>query len=197
MAGRQEKETFDMTITLAPLGTATALPTESDIRIYVACLAAYNSGHLHGRWIDAGQGEAHIWEQTRAMLAASPEPDAEEWAIHDYEGFEGAPIGEYSSLETIAEYAEFITEHETLGGKLLEHYGGDLEDAKAALEEYCGEFESVEDYARDLTEQTGTQIPESLANYIDYAAMAHDMEMGGDVFTIETGFQQVHVFWAR
>lgn len=28
-------------------------------RVYVACLAAYNSGFLHGAWIDAGQGEAH------------------------------------------------------------------------------------------------------------------------------------------
>ncbi len=191
------EETFDMTATTTPLGTANALPTESGIKIYVACLAAYNSGHLHGRWIDASQGEAHIWDETRAMLAASPEPDAEEWAIHDYEGFEGAPISEWTSFETIAALADFIGEHETLGGKLLEHYGGDLEDAKAALEEYAGEFESLADYARDLTEQTGTEIPAQLARYIDYAAMAHDMEMGGDVFTIETGFNQVHVFWAR
>jgi antirestriction protein len=194
MAGRREQETFDMTATLAPLGTATPLPTESDIRIYVACLAAYNSGHLHGRWIDAGQGEAHIWEQTRVMLAASPEPDAEEWAIHDYEGFEGAPISEYSSFETIAEYADFISERGALGGKLLVHYGGDLEDAKTALEEYCGEFESLENYARELTEDTGGEIPEHLARYIDYAAMGRDMEMGGDVFTIETGFQNIHIF---
>jgi Antirestriction protein (ArdA) len=26
-------------------------------RIYVACLAAYNNGYLHGAWIDAIQGE--------------------------------------------------------------------------------------------------------------------------------------------
>ena len=63
------------------------------VRIYVACLAAYNNGVLHGRWIDAARGEDHIWEETRAMLAASPIPDAEEWAIHDYEGFESASEG--------------------------------------------------------------------------------------------------------
>ncbi|MEH6808999.1 MAG: antirestriction protein ArdA, partial [Hyphomonas oceanitis] len=50
-------------------------------RIYVACLAAYNGGRLHGRWIDATEHEA-VWKEVRAMLAASPEPDAEEWAIH-------------------------------------------------------------------------------------------------------------------
>ncbi|MCH2458263.1 MAG: antirestriction protein ArdA, partial [Henriciella sp.] len=75
-------------------------------RIYVACLAAYNSGCLHGRWIDATTPD-EIWEQVRAMLAASPEPDAEEWAIHDYEGFEGASLSEYAAFETVCELADF------------------------------------------------------------------------------------------
>ena len=57
-------------------------PNLSTIRIYVACLAAYNNGYLHGRWIDATLGESHIWDETRAMLAASPIEEAEEWAIH-------------------------------------------------------------------------------------------------------------------
>ena len=61
---------------------ATPAPAQPDRpRIYVACLAAYNSGCLHGRWIDATTPD-EIWEQVRAMLADSPEPDAEEWAIH-------------------------------------------------------------------------------------------------------------------
>lgn len=65
----------------APLATTIALAMPDRPRIYVACLAAYNSGCLHGRWIDATTPE-EIWEQVRAMLADSPEPDAEEWAIH-------------------------------------------------------------------------------------------------------------------
>ena len=51
-------------------------------RIYLACLAAYNNGRLHGAWVDADQGTDHIWSELRKMLRASPEPDAEEWAIH-------------------------------------------------------------------------------------------------------------------
>jgi len=35
----------------------------SEIRIYVACLASYNNGVLHGRWIDATLGADHIWEE--------------------------------------------------------------------------------------------------------------------------------------
>jgi len=50
-------------------------------RIYVACLAAYNSGRLHGRWIDAAQDAEDIKAQIAEMLKESPEPGAEEWAI--------------------------------------------------------------------------------------------------------------------
>ncbi|MDT9165744.1 antirestriction protein ArdA, partial [Escherichia coli] len=58
-------------------------------RIYVACLAAYNNGILHGAWIDAAREPWAIYDDIRRMLRASPITDAEEWAIHDYEGFEG------------------------------------------------------------------------------------------------------------
>ncbi|KDA00731.1 antirestriction protein ArdA, partial [Hyphomonas oceanitis] len=63
----------------APLGTATALTVPDHPRIYVACLAAYNNGRLHGAWIDAITPDA-IRAGVREMLATSPEPDAEEWA---------------------------------------------------------------------------------------------------------------------
>ncbi len=56
-------------------------------RIYVACLAAYNAGRLHGVWIEAEQSPEDIWSEVADMLAVSPEPCAEEWAIHDHEGF--------------------------------------------------------------------------------------------------------------
>ena len=31
------------------------ITTNTEPRIYVACLAAYNNGILHGAWIDAAQ----------------------------------------------------------------------------------------------------------------------------------------------
>ena len=179
------------------LDTLTALPPAKlthPIRIYVACLAAYNSGHLHGSWIDALQGEAHIWEQTQAMLKASPETEAEEWAIHDYEGFEGVNLSEYASFETVAAIAEFIEEHGTLGGKLISHYGGDLEDAKKRMEDYLGEYSSLEDYAREFTQDCGPEIPESLSYYIDYAAMGRDMEINGGFISIQTAHDEIHIF---
>lgn len=41
------------------------------------------------------------------------------------------------------------------------------------------------------------EIPETLRLYIDYEAMARDARLSGDVFTVETGRDEVHVFWAR
>jgi len=33
--------------------------------------------------------------------------------------------------------------------------------------------------------------------YIDYERMGRDVELGGDIFTIETGYQEVHIFWSH
>lgn len=185
------------TASQAPLGTTSAPQLKDDIRIYVACLAAYNSGHLHGRWVDATQGVDHILDETKAMLALSPIENAEEHAIHDYEGFEGAPVEEYTSFETIVALVEFIEEHGTLGGKVLAHFGGDIEDAETAFENYQGEHISLAMYAEQLTEDCGPEIPDNIAFYIDYDAMGRDMEMSGDIFTIEITFDEIHIFGAH
>ena len=117
----------------------------------------------------------------------------EEWAIHDYDGFEGTYISEYADIANVSEMACFIAEHGKLGSELITHYGG-LESAERAIQDhYAGEFTSVADFAQQLTEDT-TESPESLQHYIDYAAMARDLEIN-DLVTIELGFEEVHVFW--
>lgn len=169
---------------------------QTPIQIYVACLASYNAGILHGTWIDALQGEGHIIAATKAMLGASPIALAEEWAIHDQEGFPDGIVQEYSSFKRVAEVGAFLKDHSELGAAVLRYYDGDLRDAKSAVEErYQGQFESLAHFAQDVTEGT-TVIPESLQYYIDYEKMADDMTLTGDVFVIELGIDQVHVFYA-
>ena len=166
----------------------------NEIRIYVADLAAYNNGKLHGVWIDATQDLDDIQEQVNKMLALSPEADAEEYAIHDFEGFNGYRLSEYEGLESAHEVACFIEEYPEIGGELLDYFS-DIEEArKVAEENYCGCYKSLADYAEELTEQT-SQIPEHLQYYIDYEKMGRDMELNGDVFTIETGYEEIHIFW--
>ena len=166
----------------------------SDIQIYVADLAAYNNGKLHGVWVDMCQELDDIWNAIKAMLANSPEGFAEEYAIHDYEGFGSYRIGEYEGIEAVHAAACFIGEYPDFGAELLSYYS-DLEEAKKMAEEnYQGCFKSLADYAEDFMEQTA-DIPENLAFYIDYEKMGRDWEMSGDIFTLETSFEEVHIFW--
>ncbi|MEM1389565.1 MAG: antirestriction protein ArdA [Pseudomonadota bacterium] len=195
-----------MTITQTP----STLVLETGPRIYLACLAAYNeagassvrrtddqpNGRLHGAWVEADQGEDHVRDCARAMLAGSPAPNSEECAIHDYEGFEGASISEYASFESVCALAEFLSEHGELGAKLYEYYGNNLDDACTALDHYAGKYTSVADFAETLHDDIGTEIPESVSCYIDWERLARDMVLSGDIITFQTGFDAVHVFWS-
>ena len=168
-----------------------------EIRIYVADLAAYNSGILHGIWIDATLDIDDIQDQVNAMLAASSVEGAEEYAIHDYEGFGGHTLSDYEGLQTANELACFIEEYPALGGEILNHFGGSLDDARKALEDhYSGCYASLAEYAQEWTDNT-SEIPDQLENYIDYERMARDFEMSGDIYTIETAHDEIHVFWSR
>lgn len=163
-------------------------------RIYVACLAAYNAGYLHGAWIDAAQEPWTIYDEVRAMLEASPVAGAEEWAIHDHEGFGGLQVSEFSGFDTVSGWATFITEHGEVGAALLDYYGGDIDDAREAMtDRYLGQHASLADYVQDVTEET-TAIPDAPRFYIDWHAMAPDAEMSGDLFTLTTAWGVVHVF---
>ena len=165
----------------------------NEIRIYVACLAAYNNGILHGAWIDAEQNAEAIRDGINAMLSASPIAGAEEYAIHDYEGFGGIRLSEWEGIEQVVEYAEFIAVHGELGAKLIEHFGN-LENTRTAIEEhYVGVYPSVASFAEEITAET-TEIPENLGFYIDYERMGRDMEIN-DLIVVEVGFEELHLFW--
>lgn len=171
-----------------------SLKTKFEPRIYVACLAAYNNGYLHGIWIGAAQEPWSIYDDVKAMLSTSPIAGAEEWAIHDYEGFGSARIEEYTGLERVSALAAFIAEHGEVGAALLDYYSGDLGEAQQAIaDRYMGEHTSLADYVQELTEET-TSIPQPLRYYIDYQAMARDAELNGELFTVSTAYDVVHVF---
>ena len=162
--------------------------------IYVACLAAYNNAILHGAWIDATQDPDAIREAIQTMLKTSPIDDAEEFAIHDYDNFHNLRLSEWEAIDKVHAYATFIAEHGPLGADLIAHMDT-VELAQSAIEDgYAGCYESLADFAQELTEDT-TKIPENLTFYIDYERMARDMEMSGDIFTIETAHDEVHIFW--
>lgn len=73
------------------------------------------------------------WRKSSQANAASRK--AHRPVTRHYEGFEGAGIEEYQSLESVAEIAEFISEHGALAGKLIEYIGQRLDEASAAIED--------------------------------------------------------------
>lgn len=170
----------------------------SSPRIYVACLSSYNSGVLHGAWIDAHQDPSDIHAEIQTMLSKSREPIADEWAIHDYEGFFGYRLGEYESIETVADIAALIAEHGELGAKLISHCDSPAAAREAIGESYQGTFDSPAAWAEQFLEDTGSlsQVPEHLRGYFDFEAYARDAELSGDIFVIEVDHQH-HVFWSR
>ena len=183
--------------------TDAAAPSTTSIkhdtpRIYVASLSDYNAGRLLGRWIDVDQDAAAIHAEIRAMLAESREPPAEEWAIHDCEGFGGYGVGEYESIEKVAEIAALIHEHGEVFAGLLSHFGGDMDDAKRWMEDgYRGEWDSLVDYVENFMDEVyGGELkglPDIIRSHIDYDGIAHDFEVSGDIFAIVCG-GKVHVF---
>lgn len=180
-------------------------PTEAagTPRIYVASLADYNAGRLLGRWIDANQPIEVIREQVAGMLAESRECIAEEWAIHDYENFGTLRLSEFENLDHVAEVARLMEEHGPLFAELVSHFGdtSNVDEARRYMEEgYRGAYDSLADYASDLVEDCYSDVLKTLPDFIryniDFENIGRDLELGGDIFTVECS-GKLHVFDAQ
>lgn len=159
--------------------TIEATPT----RIYVASLTDYNAGRLHGVWItiDSTVDIDDVWSSINAMLAASPEarsfPEggpAEEWAVHDHEGFGPLQLGEWPSIERVVAIAHAVDEADEPDALLawLAHDESNNEP-DGFSDAYAGSWESEDDFYR---EQAETFVLDELARGLDGVA-SYD---GGD-----------------
>ena len=173
---------------------------EDGPRIYVASLSDYNDGRLHGAWIEADVAPEEIERSIQTMLARSPSAGAEEFAIHDFEGFGPWRPDEYESIGTVAVVARGIAEH----GNAFGHWAAILNDIGpddlATFEDaYLGHWPTVEAYAEELVEGIGLfnedDLPDSVSGYLhfDYEGFARDLELSGDITTSE-GDGGVYVF---
>lgn len=180
------------------------MPTNTNssdtFRIYVASLSDYNAGILHGTWIDFAQltDLDDLRAAIAAMLATSPtakaEPGqpAEEWAIHDYEGWCGFSLPEYCGLASLWQAYEVLSalcDDFAWDTAAIEAYAGymgvtdihDVDDAfQAGFEDaYVGRFASEREFAEELVDDTGmlADVPDFLLNYFDYEAFARDLFM--------------------
>jgi antirestriction protein len=173
--------------------------------IYVASLSDYNSGRLHGIWLDADVDEETLHEGVLAMLASSTEPHAEEYAIHDYENFGPLRLGEFDALDNVCRIAQGIAEH----GMAFAHWASLVGSSNADMLErfedaYLGHWEDLEAYADSLIddlglhEAVGRTVPEFLAAYVhvDTAGFGRDLELSGDIAT-SAGDGGIYIFEGR
>ena len=176
--------------------------TNTTPRIYVASLSDYNAGVLHGVWIDLGNVDyVDVMDLVDQMLAESPTAKAEgvpaeEWAIHDYEGFCGMKVSEHEPLEELCEIAERLEEHGEAWAAYVDNIGTQHATVEGFEEAYQGLHESLEAYAEQYLEDAGymAELPEWARPYLDVEAYARDLVLGGDLWTHETS-EGVHVFF--
>lgn len=175
-------------------------------RIYAASLSDYNNGILHGAWLDAAVEPTELYDGIAAMLAASPTAakygqPAEEWAVHDFEGFGPLRLGEYEDVSWITDVAKGIAEHGLAFAAWASQVESDPERLNQFDDAYHGEWESAQEYAESLLDDHDArhileQLPDWLQPYVelDVAGFARDLEYGGDITVLETPDGGVWVF---
>lgn len=168
--------------------------------IYVADLAAYNNGKLHGQWfnLDYYSDSDDLMEAVEEkVLKTSPEPDAEEWAIHDY-SYDDCPslnFGEYESFSTLIEANNLINEHGEALALWVSHTGDSWNqvDISTFQDAYCGEYESELAYAEEIFDECYLHnAPESVRYYIDYEKFSNDLFINDNYS--EEGENGYHIF---
>lgn len=164
-------------------------------RIYVASLSDYNAGRLHGAWIDAAQPSEEIWRAVHDLLARSPEPSAEEWAIHDYEGFAPLELGEWEDLDQVAAIARGIAAR----GVAFACWAHLLGPARWAAEldrfddAFLGHYNNYAHWAQVYLEAMGIDqdevVPGPLAPFVsvDLERLGHDLASEHLVVTTSDG----------
>ena len=177
---------------LVPSNNLTQINQHSP-RIFVICLAAYNRGIIHGKWVKTDQELYKIQKEIKKMMLESPVPAAEEFGIHASEGFDHLNIIGRESVKSIQKMAAFISEVGELGAELLLHYG-DVESAQVAWEDhYRGEYENELEFAIQLFDELYmSSIPEMAQGYIDYASFRRDVFIDDYLSIIMGG--KVHIF---
>lgn len=120
---------------------------------------------------------------------------AEEWAIHDFEGFEGIRLSEQEDIDTVADLAAAIEEHGEPFAVWWNNENRDSVDVDRFLEQYRGTYSSLADYAEEVIGNCYEidKLPDVIRFHIDWDGIGRDMELGGDIWTHEGG-DGVYVF---
>ena len=153
--------------------------------------------------IELVDDQAAVEEAVTAMLATSRKPGAEEWAIHDYEGFGPLRVGEYDGLAWLSAVAAGTAEH----GPAYLHWAvlctpGEIDELGQFEDQYVGHFPSMDAYVEELVDESGVEslldehLPDWIRPYVevDIESLAHDFGTG-DVYASSSGDNGVYLFY--
>jgi antirestriction protein len=159
--------------------------------LYVGTYAKYSNGSISGKWmyLDHYADAEQFLDACKELHA--DEPDAE-LMFQDFQGFpkyfynESMTIGQMEDLYDFIHYCD--DNNKDAAHEYVDNFGGwdkyDFENV------YLGEWETEEDFAEHLLNETGdmNEVPERLRYYIDIKAYASDLFI--DSYTFCNG----HVF---
>ena len=173
---------------LAEKKEAAAVP-----KVWIGCLAAYNSGRLHGEWVDIPEDAEDLKEEIKRVLSKSPEPFADEWAFMDYE-YVPERFGENPDLEKLCEYASLYNEHGEAVNAFVSINGADYLDEFE--EHFMGCWDSFRQFAEEQAEQeieclVNKDAQQFVFNNFDYCGYEIDLEHS---YTHEEGNGGCYVF---
>jgi len=153
------------------------------MQIYIACLASYNNGTLHGKWIDATSDVDEMQEDVNDLLRSSKYPNvmvecpaccgvchvetcstckgsgevpsADEFAIHDFDGIPN--LGEYCGLRAVANYVDFVEAHDSF----------EADEIEAVMDDCCGDLALARERLEDGYCGTFARFQDFADEYVD------------------------------
>ena len=169
------------------------------MKLYAACLASYNNGVLHGRWIDASSDVDAMQEEVSAMLRESRFPNVTVIATNGYEqaalnagwtrnahnGMFVAPIGSETRMADYDDWKELCESNgiapETVPS--AEEWAiHDYEDLPSSFGEYSG-LKAIADYVELTEEFDHIEAGDMLAIYDDFRDVNEAREALEDRFS--------------
>ena len=162
----------------------------SEAAIYVGTYAKYNAGSLFGKWFNLSDfaDKDEFMEACKELHKDEKDP---EFMFQDRENIPEELVSESWISEIFFELRDKVEEMDSTVqdafSAWLDYESRDLSKAdaddlvKKFTDEYIGQYDEEEDYAREVIEQC-YELPDFALNYFDYAAFARDLFNDGYKF---------------
>ena len=162
----------------------------SEAAIYVGTYAKYNAGSLFGKWFNLSDfaDKDEFMEACKELHKDEEDP---EFMFQDRENIPEELVSESWISEIFFELRDKVEDLDSTVQEAfsawLDYDSRDLSKAdaddlvKKFTDEYIGQYDEEEDYAREVIEQC-YELPDFALNYFDYAAYARDLFNGSYKF---------------